>query len=272
MGAYELVEGRQAVVRVLVLARRGNGRLGGEIGLHVSAAEERRVCPFVYLLLCFLGQDNNLYTTLYNPLSILFIPTLFPILLPILHLPINMDSFHEPRRVPEPVKLEDLTSEVLAREAEYRAKGLTLSGRVIHVCHYLPITATLHSSSRPGIHSPPSTPPQQPTDITPQSPSHIPDNALQPKWSLSARQGHSAMISGIRSLSATHEQVIIGWIGDIESPNTTSGMSNNPFPCVLGSLTGFLSWGQNQGSMHVPFRTGQRYSRGRDNEIHIRGR
>jgi trehalose 6-phosphate synthase/phosphatase len=141
-----------------------------------------------------------------------------------------MDSFHEPRRIPDPVRLEDLTSEVLAREAEYRAKGLTLSGRVIHVCHYLPITATLHSSSRPGIHSPPSTPPQQPTDITPQSPSQIPDNALQSKWSLSARMGHSAMISGIRSLSATHEQVIIGWIGDIESPNTTSGMSNNPFP------------------------------------------
>lgn len=141
-----------------------------------------------------------------------------------------MDSFHEPRRVPEPIKLDDLTSEVLAREAEYRAKGITLSGRVLHVCHYLPIAATLHTSSRPGIPSPPSTPPQQPTDITSEptssAPSHVPDNALQPKWLLSARQGHAAMISGIRSLSATHEQVIIGWIGDIESPNATSGMSN----------------------------------------------
>jgi hypothetical protein len=181
----------------------------------------------------FLALDNNLCTALYNPLTTLFfvaytLPYFFSQTSTV---PISyMDSFHEPRRVPEPVKLEDLTSEVLAREAEYRAKGLTLSGRVIHVCHYLPITATLHSSSRPGIHSPPSTPPQQPSDITPQSPSHIPDNALQPKWSLSARQGHSAMISGIRSLSATHEQVIIGWIGDIESPNTTSGMSDNPFP------------------------------------------
>ena len=34
--------------------------------------------------------------------------------------------------------------------------------------------------------------------------------------------------AGIRSLSVTHEQVIIGWIGDIESPNTTSGTSNSP--------------------------------------------
>ncbi|KAH9164832.1 glycosyltransferase family 20 protein [Lactarius sanguifluus] len=140
-----------------------------------------------------------------------------------------MDSFHEPRRVPEPIKLEDLTSEVLAREAEYRAKGITLSGRVLHVCHYLPITATLHTSSRPGIPSPPSTPPQQPTDIisrtsdpTSSAPSLAPDNALQPKWLLSTRQGHAAMISGFRSLSATHEQVIIGWVGDIESPNATS--------------------------------------------------
>src|SRR6266702_1583047 len=148
-----------------------------------------------------------------------------------------MDSFHEPRRVSEPIKLDDLTSEVLAREAEYRAKGIPLSGRVLHVCHYLPITATLHASSRPGIPSPPSTPPQQPGDIashssdpTSSAPSHVPANALQPKWLLSARQGHAAMISGIRSLSATHEQVIIGWIGDIENPNTTSGMSNTPFP------------------------------------------
>ena len=41
---------------------------------------------------------------------------------------------------------------------------------------------------------------------------------------MSNRQGHTAMISGIRSLSATHEQIIIGWTGDIESPNTNSGM------------------------------------------------
>lgn len=186
----------------------------------------------------FLALDNHLSKALYNPLTTLSfiaytLPYFFP---PTSTFPISyMDSFHEPRRVSEPIKLEDLTSEVLAREAEYRAKGIPLSGRVLHVCHYLPITATLHSSSRPGIPSPPSTPPQQPTDITPQTsentssaPSHVPDNALQSKWSLSARQGHAAMISGIRSLSTTHEQVIVGWIGDIESPNTTSGMCFHP--------------------------------------------
>ena len=66
------------MVRVLVLAWPGNGRLGRQIGLHVSTAEKKGECPFAYLLLCFLGQDNNLYTTLYNPLSTLFIAYTLP--------------------------------------------------------------------------------------------------------------------------------------------------------------------------------------------------
>ena len=143
-----------------------------------------------------------------------------------------MDSFQEPRRVTEPIKLEDLTAEVLARSAEYHAKGIPLSGRIIHVCHYLPITATLQQSSRPGIISPPATPPHQLANIHPSSSqstasssNHVPgQNSSSPRWSISSRQGHTAMISGIRSLSATHEQFIIGWTGDIESPNTNSGM------------------------------------------------
>jgi trehalose 6-phosphate synthase/phosphatase len=142
-----------------------------------------------------------------------------------------MDSFHEPRRVSEPIKLEDLTAEVLARSAEYHTKGIPLSGRIIHVCHYLPITATLQQSSRPGIISPPATPPHQPSNIHPltsqsNASSNLDpgNNSSSPRWSISARQGHTAMTSGIRSLSATHEQFIIGWTGDIESPNTNSGM------------------------------------------------
>ncbi|KAH9956645.1 glycosyltransferase family 20 protein [Russula dissimulans] len=140
-----------------------------------------------------------------------------------------MDSFHEPRRVTEPIRLEDLTAEVVARTAEYQTKGIPLSGRIIHVCHYLPITATLHASSRPGIPSPPATPPSQPADVplfSSDSPEPAPDHALddrpRPRWSLSARQGHTAIISGITSLSTTYEQFIIGWTGDIESPNTSS--------------------------------------------------
>ncbi|KAI0298635.1 trehalose 6-phosphate phosphatase [Multifurca ochricompacta] len=148
-----------------------------------------------------------------------------------------MDSFHEPRRVTEPIKLEDLKAVVLAREAEYRAKGIPLSGRILHVCHYLPIVATLQASSRPAILSPPATPPQQLADIpllssvtaVPAS-ANTPETSPKPKWSLAARQGHAAMISGIRSLSATHEQVIIGWAGDIESPNNNSAGEKSKVP------------------------------------------
>ncbi|RDB27027.1 Alpha,alpha-trehalose-phosphate synthase [UDP-forming] A [Hypsizygus marmoreus] len=39
-----------------------------------------------------------------------------------------------------------------------------------------------------------------------------------PAWTLAPRYGHAAMISGIESLSSTHEQLIIGWTGDILSP------------------------------------------------------
>ena len=177
--------------------------------------------------------DNHLFRVLYNPSYCSPFTSVSS-----LHHP-DMDSFHEPRRVSEPIKLEDLTAEVLARTAEYHAKGIPLSGRIIHVCHYLPVAATLHASSRPAILSPPPTPPQQAANIPLSSPDgaappasdHTPEGgALGPRWSLSARQGHAAMISGIRSLSVTHEQFIIGWVGDIESPNANSGTSPRAKP------------------------------------------
>ncbi|KAI0316381.1 trehalose-6-phosphate phosphatase [Amylostereum chailletii] len=136
-----------------------------------------------------------------------------------------MDSFHEPRRPPVAISLDDVRAAVRAREDDLRAKGIPLSGRVLHVCHYLPITATLHASSRPGILSPPPTPPQPASDIPPSPSDDSPAPQLpqqDPKWTLGARHGHAAMISGIRSLSNTHEQLIIGWTGDIERPHTTS--------------------------------------------------
>ncbi|KAI0041612.1 glycosyltransferase family 20 protein [Auriscalpium vulgare] len=147
-----------------------------------------------------------------------------------------MDSFSEPHRVSETIRLDDVTAAVQSREADLRAKGIPLSGRVLHVCHYLPIVATLESSSRAGILSPPPTPPQQHSDIPP-SPSneappapHDAAGELKPKWSLSARHGHTAMISGIRSLSATHEQVIIGWTGDVEGPIPAAGGETTKIP------------------------------------------
>jgi trehalose 6-phosphate synthase/phosphatase len=137
-----------------------------------------------------------------------------------------MDSFSEPK-LTDQASLEDVRQQVSQLQESYRAKGLPLSGRVLHVCHQLPIRATLHntvagSSSNLGVPSPPSTPPQSPGGLkTPSlttTAGTTQDGSGKPRWTLAPRYGHAAMIAGIRSLSATHEQLIVGWTGDIESP------------------------------------------------------
>jgi trehalose-6-phosphate synthase len=79
--------------------------------------------------------------------------------------------------------LSDIRASIAQLEDRHRRNGVALSGRILHVCHSLPVTCTLNDGKR---------------------------------WTLGPRYGHAAMISGIRSLSATHDQLIIGWTGDIE--------------------------------------------------------
>jgi hypothetical protein len=131
-----------------------------------------------------------------------------------------MDSFHEPfPRLSDDVSLPDVAAQVRALENEHRENGFPISGRVIHVCHYLPVTATL--TNRSGVLSPPPTPPTKPTDVFPSSVDPDPLSPLSQHhggtWALSSRYGHAALISGIRSLAATHEQLLVGWTGDIQS-------------------------------------------------------
>lgn len=137
-----------------------------------------------------------------------------------------MDSFTEPYIRPAGVALSDIRDQVRALEEDHRAKGIELSGRIIHVCHSLPVTATFNNKA--GVISPPATPPSRPTNVPP-SPSDTPSPSQQPSqtaeqpsipsvWTLTPKYGHAAMISGIRSLSTTHEQLIVGWTGDIQSP------------------------------------------------------
>ncbi|KAG5636047.1 hypothetical protein H0H81_009271 [Sphagnurus paluster] len=122
-----------------------------------------------------------------------------------------MDSFSEPyTRQGDDISLEAVRADIRALEQQHRDANIPLSGRVLHVCHYIPVTATLNT--RPGVISPPPTPPTVPADVTPPSPA--------PVWTLAPRYGHAAMISGIQSLAATHEQLIIGWTGDILSPTS----------------------------------------------------
>ena len=172
-----------------------------------------------------------------------------------------MDSFAEPSnsrsRLDLQLSLEEVNAQVDALKREYAAKGIELSGRIIHVTHYLPLTATL-TPSRSGVLSPPLTPPVKPSDVDPSSPttadspSFNQDSQTQAttatesgiigsespslvssRWTIGPRWGHSAMFSGIHSLGATNEQVIIGWTGDLYRGSATSDESIKiPTPSV----------------------------------------
>lgn len=148
-----------------------------------------------------------------------------------------MDSFAEPQARNE-YSLADVRDQVARLEDDHRAKGIPLSGRIIHVCHYLPFTATLAApapqGSQVGIPSPPQTPPHQPSSIPPSPTSEVPpptaaEKAADDRWTIGVRYGHSAMVSGIASLSATHDQLFVGWTGDVyakPSPPPTSPTTN----------------------------------------------
>ncbi|KAJ7119934.1 trehalose 6-phosphate phosphatase [Mycena crocata] len=124
------------------------------------------------------------------------------------------DSFSEPyTRLGDDISLEEVRKHVAALETDHRAAGIPLSGRVLHVCHYLPVQATLNTA--PGVLSPPATPPPTEAPLTP--PHDASPTITEGAWTLVPRYGHAAMISGIRSLAATHEQVLIGWTGDVHN-------------------------------------------------------
>ncbi|KAG5732360.1 Trehalose-phosphatase [Termitomyces sp. T112] len=128
-----------------------------------------------------------------------------------------MHSFSEPyTRHGDDISLDAVRADIHALQASYHNASIPLSGRVLHVCHYLPVTATLNT--RAGVLSPPPTPPAVPADA-PSKPNSI--------WTIAPRYGHAAMISGIQSLAATHEQLIIGWTGDILSPTPNDHISSD---------------------------------------------
>jgi len=68
-------------------------------------------------------------------------------------------SFPTKYTVPEETDtLTDARAAVAKLEAEHRARGLHLSGRIIHVVHYLPIVSTLRTKADDPLISPPKTP------------------------------------------------------------------------------------------------------------------
>ena len=144
-----------------------------------------------------------------------------------------MDSFAEPRKpLDSAASLTDVRSQVSKLESDLREKDIPISGRIIHVSHYVPITCAFSRRPRPqDIPSPPATPPAKASDIPPSPSAEKPpstdlptpsstapaEKSLSPQWTLNVRYGHSAMVSGIDSLATTHEQIFVGWTGDIEA-------------------------------------------------------
>lgn len=187
-----------------------------------------------------------------------------------------MDSFHEPyTRAGDDISLDAVREQVRALED---AHGAQLSGRIVHVCHYLPVVPTLISHLSPaaaGVLSPPPSPhtlygdvPPSPTEDVPQVEQPQQPSVPSRRWKFAPRYGHAAMISGIRSLSATHEQLIVGWTGDIlsvpsegaasaEENGESAGSGEQPIPSHLvgradrealeAELVGYDEDGQGQG-------------------------
>ncbi|KAF8499502.1 glycosyltransferase family 20 protein [Gautieria morchelliformis] len=136
-----------------------------------------------------------------------------------------MDTFSEPyTRQEDASSLEDVRATVSHLEYAQGAKGVALSGRIVHVVHYLPVVSAITNKSGSSLLSPPVTPEPRVSPPSVDSPERRP-LSTEPLWTLGPRSGHAAMISGIRSLSTTHEQVIIGWTGDIET-----GMEGQTIP------------------------------------------
>lgn len=116
---------------------------------------------------------------------------------------------------PLPPSLDELRSQITRLEAAHKAKGLPLSGRIIHLCHHLPVEI-VKFISQDAVDAQPPTP-----SLNPKTPEFKPEDAaatvesLDSKWKIHARRGHTAMISGMRSLSATHEQTVVAWTGEV---------------------------------------------------------
>lgn len=156
--------------------------------------------------------------------------------------PMPLDSFSEPyTRLGDDISLDQVRAQVHVLETEHKANGVHLSGRVIHVCHQLPVQPTL--GTRPGVPSPPATPPLKSQEVgavdaikevadavvgtVADAASAVHQAVAGSIWTLASRDGHSAMISGIRSLATTHEQIIVGWTGDIQSPTPGEKISEH---------------------------------------------
>ena len=153
-----------------------------------------------------------------------------------------MDAMQpDPQPLPPP-SISELRAQVNRLEESLRAKNHVLSGRIIHVCHHLPVEIVRmvpQEHLETGILSPPMTPEFKPEDADAKVESH------DARWRIHSRAGHTAMVSGMRSLSESHKQIVVAWTGDVmlqsvtapspqQQPNTFSALGMNRSPSTQG--------------------------------------
>lgn len=146
-----------------------------------------------------------------------------------------------------PPSLPDLKAQVARLEASHKEKGLPLSGRIIHVMHHLPVEivrivpADALESAGSGFLSPPMTPEFKPEDA------ETTVESADAKWRIHARTAHPALVSGIKSLSETHDQLLVAWTGEvlIQPDNTQSPQqpSQATFSSIASNLLAPFSGG-----------------------------
>lgn len=160
-----------------------------------------------------------------------------------------MDNMVPDPSPPNPLSIEEIQAQIDHLEKSHKQKGFPLSGRIIHLCHHLPVEITRVLSPPPesqtGRDSPSAAsdgflspslysgsnfaggvlPPQRKEEF--KEPHSTTVVASDSNWKLASRRGHTAMISGIRSLSSTHEQVIVAWTGDVLQEYAKKGSKNS---------------------------------------------
>lgn len=140
----------------------------------------------------------------------------------------QVDGMHpDPAPLPPP-SLEDIRAQIQRLEAAHRSKGVQLSGRIIHVCHHLPveIIKVVPQDALDGMLLPPMTPEFKGEDAEPTVESH------DSKWKIHGRTAHPSLVSGIKSLSDSHEQLVVAWTGEILL-QTQSQPTPRPTPQAL---------------------------------------
>jgi trehalose-6-phosphate synthase len=127
---------------------------------------------------------------------------------------------HDRHETASPV-ITKLTADTVAKFLPLSAKGVNSDGRIIHVTHQIPFNILRKGSTESGhvksdgLPSPPGTPPRSSSQWSLPDDTVTTPNQAGEQWTFTHRRGHSAMHSGIHSVSQNRDSLHIGWTGTI---------------------------------------------------------